>query len=239
MILDHPADIERWREAGWWGTTTIDDLFRACVAQVPQQLALVDAPNREKFAAGRPRDLTFAEVDGFVDRLAATLYAAGVRKDDVVLVQLPNIVEIVITYLACIRLGAIVSPIMLAYGARDVRRIVRHVRPAAIVTLAEYKGARPAAVGAHDRADHRRRPLQVLAIGEDDRQVSWHYARPTHHGPVRAAPLPRDVHHRRRRDRRDCNGPRGPPATRSACRARTTTCTRSGVPVRMAGPAGG
>ncbi len=52
MILEDPRVIERWRQAGWWGTTTIDDLFRECVAQVPQQRALVDAPNRDKFAAG-------------------------------------------------------------------------------------------------------------------------------------------------------------------------------------------
>ncbi len=167
MILEDSQVIERWRQAGWWGTTTIDDLFRECVARVPQQRALVDAPNRDRFAAGQARDLTFAEIDGYVDRFAATLYAAGVRKDDVVLVQLPNIVEIVIAYLACIRLGAIVSPIMLAYGARDVRRIVGHVQPSAMVTLAEFKGTRPAAVGAAIAAEMPGRPLPVLAFGED------------------------------------------------------------------------
>ena len=29
MILDDPQTIARWRAAGWWGDTTIDDLFRA------------------------------------------------------------------------------------------------------------------------------------------------------------------------------------------------------------------
>ena len=140
MILDRPEDIERWREAGWWGTTTVDDLFRACVAAHPHRLALVDAPNRAAFALGAPQRLTFAEADALVDRLAATLFAAGVRKDGVVLVQLPNIVEIVVAFLACARLGAIVSPIMLAYGERDLRRIVAPpaIRPP-FLTLAELK----------------------------------------------------------------------------------------------------
>lgn len=128
MILDDPKTIQRWREAGWWGTTTIDDLFRACVAARRDEVALVDAPNRARFAPGAPRQLTFAQVDALADGFAATLFAAGVRKDDVVVVQLPNIVEIVVAFLACARLGAIVSPIMLAYGERDVRRIVRHLR---------------------------------------------------------------------------------------------------------------
>ncbi len=166
MILDDPAEIERWRRAGWWGTTTIDDLFRACVAAHPQRLALVDAPNRATFAFGAPRRLTFAEVNELVDRLAATLYGAGVRKDGVVLVQLPNIVEIVVAFLACARLGAIVSPIMLAYGERDLRRIVAHLEPAAVLTLAAFKDARPAQVAARVVADLGRRPIPVLALGD-------------------------------------------------------------------------
>ena len=148
MILDDPGTIERWRAAGWWGTTTVDDLFRACVGARRDQLALVDAPNRAKFAPGEPRQLTFGEADSLAEGLAAALYGAGVRKDDVVVVQLPNIVEIVLAFLACARLGAIVSPIMLAYGERDVRRIVRHLRPVAFLTVARWKEARPAEVAA-------------------------------------------------------------------------------------------
>jgi cyclohexanecarboxylate-CoA ligase len=153
LILDDPKTIERWREAGWWGTTTIDDLFRACVVARRDQPALVDAPNRTKFAPGAPRQLTFAEADALSEGFAATLFAAGVRNDDVVVVQLPNIVEIVIAFLACARLGAIVSPIMLAYGERDVRRIVRHLRPAAFLTLASWKEGAPAKVAARIAAD--------------------------------------------------------------------------------------
>ena len=167
MILDDPTVIERWRQAGWWGTTTIDALLRACVAGRRDQLALVDAPNRTRFAPGEPQRLTFGEVDERADRLAAALYGVGVRKDAVVLVQLPNVVEIVIAFLACARLGAIVSPIMLAYGERDVQRIVRHVRPAAILTLATFKDAHPARVAAAAAAHGPVRPPAVLALGED------------------------------------------------------------------------
>ncbi len=175
MILDDPVLIERWREAGWWGTTTIDDLFRACVTARPDQLALVDAPNRGRFAPGAPRRLSFREVEALTESLAATLYGVGVRKDDVVLVQLPNIIEIVVAFLACARLGAIVSPIMLAYGERDVGRIVRHVRPAAFLTLASWKDTRPAviaarvcaAAAAHEGVANAVRCAPVLALGDE------------------------------------------------------------------------
>jgi acyl-CoA synthetase (AMP-forming)/AMP-acid ligase II len=167
VILDSSADIERWRRAGWWGTTTVDDLFRACVAARPGQLALVDAPNRPTLAPGPARRLTFAEVDALVDRLAAALYTAGVRKDGIVIVQLPNVVEIVLAFLACARLGAIVSPVMLAYGERDLRRIIGHLDPAALLTLAAWKGGRPAQAAARLAAERPDRRPPVLALGEE------------------------------------------------------------------------
>jgi len=148
MILDDPRLIERWTRAGWWGETTIDDLFRECVRRFPDRLALVDAPNRPLFAFGEPQRLTFRDVDRAVDRLAATLLGIGVGKDGVVVAQLPNIVEMVIAFLACARLGAIISPVTLSYGARDVRRIVAHLRPVAFLTLVSFKASRPARIAA-------------------------------------------------------------------------------------------
>ncbi len=123
-------------------------------------------PTRRSPAA-RASVLSFGEADALVERLAAALFATGVRKDDVVLVQLPNIVEIVLAFLACARLGAIVSPVMLAYGERDLRRIVRHVRPAAYLTLARWRDGRPAEVAARLAAEDSRRPFTVLALGDE------------------------------------------------------------------------
>jgi len=143
VILDNDAAIARYTRAGWWGQVTVDDLFRACVAAAGSQTALIDAPNRASFAYGTPQELTFVQTEVATNNLAAILLRAGVRKDSVVLVQLPNIVEIVIAFLACARIGAIVSPIMLAYGERDVRRIVNHVRPHCLLTLTNFKDQYP------------------------------------------------------------------------------------------------
>ncbi|MBL8645360.1 MAG: acyl--CoA ligase [Rhodospirillaceae bacterium] len=143
MILDHPEAIARYTALGWWQQVTVDDMFRACVAAHPDQAALLDAPNRNVFAFGEPQSLSFAEVDAATDALAALLLRHHVRKDDIVVLQLPNIVEIVIAFLACARIGAIASPVMLAYGERDVRRIIGHIRPKCILTLSAFKGTQP------------------------------------------------------------------------------------------------
>jgi cyclohexanecarboxylate-CoA ligase len=45
----------------------------------------------------------------------------------------------VLAFLACARLGAIVSPVMMAYRERDLRRIVAHLKPACVVGSAAFK----------------------------------------------------------------------------------------------------
>jgi acyl-CoA synthetase (AMP-forming)/AMP-acid ligase II len=110
--------------------------------------------------------LSFAEAEAQTERLAAALYAAGVRKDDVVVVQWPNIVEIVIAFLACARLGAIASPVMLAYGERDLRRIVRHLRPSAFLTLSRWRDAEPVAVAARLATEAAAGLFPVFALGD-------------------------------------------------------------------------
>ena len=73
-------------------------------------MALVDAPNRYDFAFGEPQRLSYAELAAEIDRLAGALVKAGIGKDDVLLVQLPNISEFVALYFAAAKIGAIVSP---------------------------------------------------------------------------------------------------------------------------------
>jgi len=77
----------------------------------------VDAPNRAEFSVGEPVRWTYAEVRERADRLAAALVEEGVAKDDVVMVQLPNITELVLVYLAASRIGAVVSPLPVQYRA--------------------------------------------------------------------------------------------------------------------------
>jgi len=165
MILHEPALIERYTGAGWWGQVTIDDLFRACVAGNPQGIALADPPNRAEFSFGHARSLTFGEVDTAVNYVAAALLQLGVRKDDIVLVHLPNIIEIVIAFLACARLGVIVSPVMLAYGERDLTRIVAHLKPRAAISLRRFKHQDPSELlrNCAARAGH---AMAILGLGD-------------------------------------------------------------------------
>ncbi|MCB2107498.1 MAG: acyl--CoA ligase, partial [Rhodobacteraceae bacterium] len=161
MRTTSQAKIDEFTAKGWWGDQTISDIFSAAVAAEPSRAALVDAPNRADIAFGQPRRLTFADTQREIDNIAYALFFAGVRQGDRVLVQLPNIVEIVLMYLAIARLGAIISPVPMQYGRHELSSIASTLKPAAVVTLATFKGQNIAEL--HRPAFSDRTP--VLAFG--------------------------------------------------------------------------
>ncbi len=134
MILVPQEKIDHYTERGWWGTHTLDDCFRSHVATHPQRQAVVDALNRQDFTDGAPRSFTYTELDTQVTRMAQVLLDHGLVKDDIVVVQLPNGVEQFVIYLACARLGIVVSPVPAQYREHELEHILGITRARAIVT---------------------------------------------------------------------------------------------------------
>jgi acyl-CoA synthetase len=136
-----PAErVAEFYAQGWWSRDTWDSLLRGHVAVKPDALALCDAPNRPSFASGLPRRLTWREVDAAVDRLAAALLAAGTRAGDVVGIQLPNVVELAVAYLAAARIGAIASPFPIQYREHELGSLGRLARVRTFVTMDHIRG---------------------------------------------------------------------------------------------------
>ena len=55
---------------------------------------------------------TYKDLDLWVDQFATALSKLGIKKDDVVLIDLPNVPQFVIVYYAIVRIGAIANPII-------------------------------------------------------------------------------------------------------------------------------
>ena len=111
MILSPPERIADYTARGWWGTRRIQDWMDDAVRTRPDAEALVDAPNRADFIDGAPRRLTWRELEVEAVRYAGLLLDLGLAKGDVVCTQLPNCVELPAIYLACLKLGLIVTPV--------------------------------------------------------------------------------------------------------------------------------
>lgn len=135
-----PERVAEYRRRGWWRGETVDGLFRKAAAARSGEQALVDPPNRQALVGSDPRRLTYAQVDAGVDLMAQAFAALGVRRGDVVATQLPNLVEGVLAFLACARMGAILSPIAMAYRSHELRQILSVVEPRLYLTVGAFHG---------------------------------------------------------------------------------------------------
>lgn len=151
MGVSREERIRTYTDRGWWGQETLDTLFRAAVAAAPERLALTDPPNRGALCDGPALRLTFAELDRRVDAWAHVLRERGIGRGDVLVAQLPNIAELVIAYLAVARIGAVISPLPIQYGAHELRMVSEVLAPRAWLGVTRFRdepfGAQASASG--------------------------------------------------------------------------------------------
>ena len=103
MIFASKESIREWTEKGAWGKKTLIDYFKENVAKTPDAIAVVDPPNKELLMGLKPERLTFREFDKAADATAEALISKGIKKDDIVIVQLPNCWELAMLYIAITR----------------------------------------------------------------------------------------------------------------------------------------
>ncbi|QLC26766.1 acyl--CoA ligase [Parasphingopyxis algicola] len=169
-----------YRERGWWQGISVDSLLRDAVAARGGEEALIDPPNRPDLTGTEPARLSFADIDIRVDSFCRAFAALGLKPGDVIVTQLPNIVEGVIAFLACARFGTILSPAAMAYRRHELGKIVGQVDPKLILTVETFHGFDHRAEIA-DMLDADGRDVPVLALGsggeDSDRSFEWHEAR--------------------------------------------------------------
>lgn len=140
MITSPKQRIDEYESSGLWEGVRLHDLLADRAARQPDALALVDQPNRQTLAASKPRRLTFAEVHRASTNLASQLLERGIGADDRVIVQMPNIAELVICYMAISQLGAIISPLPVQYGEHELRHIADTLDARAYISVKTFKG---------------------------------------------------------------------------------------------------
>ena len=140
MILVSSDEIARQTSAGWWGKETIDVRFRANAAATPDRLAVADPPNREEIDGAAPRRLTYGELAREADRIATGFLDAGLRKGDILAVQLPNTTDLVAIYLAAWRTGLVVTPFPVQWRAHELGDVLAFVGAKAAVTARTIRG---------------------------------------------------------------------------------------------------
>src|SRR4030095_15742082 len=117
-----------YRASGAWSEQCIGHLFADAAAVEPARLAIADPPNRVALDGAVPRRLDWQSLHALVDATMVALADAGLRRDDVLITQLPNVVEYVAVYLACARLGVVVSPVPMQFRRGEIEPLWKRER---------------------------------------------------------------------------------------------------------------
>jgi malonyl-CoA/methylmalonyl-CoA synthetase len=86
---------------------------------------------------GSVANLTFGDLDARSDRVARLITSRGLARGDRIGFFMPNCVEFIDLFLACVKTGVIVVPINALYREREISHIVADSEPKAIVTTRE------------------------------------------------------------------------------------------------------
>ena len=113
---------------------TIDEVLRYAARQRPDALALVDPDDRGRFTGGKPRRLTYAEADRIVTAIAQRLRGMGLPTDAIIGIQLPNIVENILTILGVMRAEMIAAPLPLLWRRAETIGALARIGVKALIT---------------------------------------------------------------------------------------------------------
>jgi len=119
-----------YRERGFWrDDDTLARWLARHATERPQAPALVAGGERVAWAALAER----------VHRAAGALARRGIVAGDVVAVQLPNVAEFVVAYLAVTRLGGVFCTLHMPYRGAEVEALMRHSGARLAIVLPEAK----------------------------------------------------------------------------------------------------
>lgn len=125
-----PEMIARYRQSGYWEDITFADLWDKNAAAYPHKEALVDYRRR----------LTWSEANLWTDRVALGFLELGLKRDDLIVIQLPNCSEAVMLRIACEKIGVLCLPLLHTYRDKEMAEAFDRVKPAAIVVRRTFRG---------------------------------------------------------------------------------------------------
>ncbi len=119
----------------WLGKTLLDYLDQAVKA----------SPDKVAVAALRAETdelttLTYAELDQLSKRAAVGLTKLGIGRGDIVGLQMPNWWEFTVVYMACIRIGAVLNPMMHIFRQRELRFMLNHGETKVVIVPKLFRG---------------------------------------------------------------------------------------------------
>jgi non-ribosomal peptide synthetase component E (peptide arylation enzyme) len=125
-----PELAERYSKSGLWLNRTSFQFLEDAAKRHPDREVFADA-------AGR---ITYGELKDKVERCAAFLRSIGIKRGDVVTIQLPNRIVFPIVFFSLELVGAIANKVNPDFRARELDYILKFSKSRVLVCPREFKG---------------------------------------------------------------------------------------------------
>jgi non-ribosomal peptide synthetase component E (peptide arylation enzyme) len=125
-----PQLIEEYTRRGFWEDTTFSKICDQNARDFPNKEALVDSRTR----------LTWAQVKQQMDRLALKFLEMGFKRNEMIVIQLPNCVELWILRVACEKAGLLCLPVVRTLRHREMEHILSYTGAVGLVIPWQFRG---------------------------------------------------------------------------------------------------
>ncbi len=125
-----PELIAEYTDVGYWADRTFADYAEEMVKRCYDRELVVDGDKR----------FSFGQINDMADNLCSNLRSLGIKKGDVISIELPNWYQVLVTYLAMAKIGCVVNPIVPIYQDREVRFILKQARSKVFIIPRQFRG---------------------------------------------------------------------------------------------------
>lgn len=129
-ILYTPQLIKEYTSKGYWTDALLSDFWANNARNCPDREAIVDSNVR----------LTWAQAGHWIDRLALGFAGMGIRRDEVIVFQLPPSVMLFLLRVACEKAGILGIVAARTLRHREMEYIINKASPVALVIPKEFGG---------------------------------------------------------------------------------------------------
>jgi 2,3-dihydroxybenzoate-AMP ligase len=150
--------FRRYREAGALQDETLGEIIDRSAERFPERIALV---------AGERR-VTYRELYELTEHLADHLVALGLRPQDRVVLQLPNVLEFILLYFSLAKIGAVAVGGLAAHRAREISYFVSHSQAYALAVPRRFRNFDYLPLANEQKQQHPHLRLVLVADPKDD-----------------------------------------------------------------------
>jgi 2,3-dihydroxybenzoate-AMP ligase len=155
-VVPWPPELaRRYRERAYWTGETMGEVFDRSVAAHAGRVAVVDGQRR----------VTYRQLGTLVDRLALHLAERGISRQQRVVFQLPNVLEFIVAYFACLKVGAIPLACLPAHRHAEISYLASFTEAAAWFMPSTFRSFDYVAM-AHELREALPALQEVFVVGE-------------------------------------------------------------------------